>query len=273
MSQTIDTRSRRALLASGLAALGAGIAATFGRSAPARAEGEGMVVGGEYFTATSRTYLKNAANNDDVFVAVTTGTGKGVWGKNDGGGTGVYGQVTNAGYGVQGIADLGIGVAGTSVSNFGVFGSSTATFGVYGTSVSSAGVKGTSDRNFGVVGVSTSGTGVTGSSGTGHGVEGFTATGFAISGIAFDSGFALATRGRVLHTDISGVATIPIGKTSVTVHTYVNVVPAAFVLLTPNANLGTRSLWYTTKPATDAITIHISTARTSATRIAWLLLG
>jgi hypothetical protein len=69
------------------------------------------------------------------------------------------------------------------------------------------------------------------------------------------------------------MATIPVGKTSVTVHPEVKVVPAAFVLLTPTTNLGTRALWYTSKPAADTITIHISSARTSATKIAWLLLG
>lgn len=242
-----------------------------------------MVVGGEYFTAQSRTYLKNSANNDDVFVSVTTGSGKGVWGKNDGGGTGVYGQVTNAGYGVQGIADVGIGVAGSSNSNFGVFGTSHDTFGVFGTSVSSAGIKGESSGDIGVLGVSTSGSGVegrsdsssgvSGSSGTGTGVAGFSASGFAVSGVSIGSGFALGTGGRVLHAGISGVATIPTGKTSVTVHPDVNVVASSFVLLTPNTNLASRSLWYTIKPATDAITIHIGSARTSPTRVSWLLLG
>jgi hypothetical protein len=45
------------------------------------------------------------------------------------------------------------------------------------------------------------------------------------------------------------------------------------VLLTPRVNLGARSLWYTIDSTGNTITIHISTARSSKTYIAWLLMG
>ena len=72
---------------------------------------------------------------------------------------------------------------------------------------------------------------------------------------------------------MSGVATIAAGNVSVAVSPGVNVTASSFVLLTPQANIGSRGLWYTTNPSAETITIHISSSRTSATKIAWLLTG
>jgi hypothetical protein len=51
------------------------------------------------------------------------------------------------------------------------------------------------------------------------------------------------------------------------------VTSGTFVLLTPKANIGTRALWFTTSTTNDRITIHMSSARSSSTKVAWLMLG
>ena len=71
----------------------------------------------------------------------------------------------------------------------------------------------------------------------------------------------------------SGVATITAGSTSKVVTPGVNVTSASFVLLTPKANLGGRSLWFTTNATQDKFTIRLSSSRGTATKVAWLLLG
>jgi hypothetical protein len=43
--------------------------------------------------------------------------------------------------------------------------------------------------------------------------------------------------------------------------------------LTPGANIGTRTLWLTTHPTKGTFTIHMSSSRTTATKVSWLLLG
>jgi hypothetical protein len=45
------------------------------------------------------------------------------------------------------------------------------------------------------------------------------------------------------------------------------------VLLSPKANLGGRDLWFTTNATANTFTIRMSSARTSSTPVAWLLLG
>ena len=76
-----------------------------------------------------------------------------------------------------------------------------------------------------------------------------------------------------LSLSTSGVATISAGLTSQNVAPGVDVTAYSFVLLTPMANLTGRDLWFTKNIASDTITIHLSSARTSATKISWLLLG
>jgi hypothetical protein len=53
----------------------------------------------------------------------------------------------------------------------------------------------------------------------------------------------------------------------------INVTSSSFVLLTPKTNIGSRALWFTTDPAGNKFTIHMSSSRSSGTRVAWLLLG
>ena len=86
------------------------------------------------------------------------------------------------------------------------------------------------------------------------------------------SGLALQAAGRAKFST-SGVASIPSGSTSLLVSPGVNVTASSFVLLTPKTNIGARALWFTTDPAADTFTIRMSAAKTSTTRVAWLLLG
>lgn len=250
-----EQRTRRSLLTAGLGAVGVAVASMLGRTAPVRAEGEAIVVGGEYSSVQSRTYLKNQVGTnapDDVFVAVTTGYGKGLWGKSDGGGIGVMGQASTTGYGVQGVSPSGIGVHGSSVYNHGVMGhsdASNAKAGVYGTGVT--GVLGEAEGQ------------------DGRGVLGRSQNGRALMGQSSD-GYGLHVNGRT-HLSTSGVASMRAGTTSVNV-TGMPVSATSFVLLTPMANLGTRSLWFTLNPASDLFTIRLSSARPAATKVAWLLL-
>jgi hypothetical protein len=126
----IDTarpQTRRALLAATVGSLAAVVAQALGRPIPARAEGETVKVGGEYWNATSRTYIRNQTNHDQVFVAHST--------------------------------RQGVGVTGMSANANGVVGSSNVQFGVHGKSASNAGVVGTSTSGHGVIGSSTKGYG------------------------------------------------------------------------------------------------------------------
>jgi len=143
--------------------------------------------------------------------------------------------------------------------------------GVEGSSDSYVAVRGTSNSNIGVVGASTSYFGVRGSSTSGDGVHGYSGSGNGVLAQTL-TGYALHTDGR-LSIGTSGVATIPAGSTFKTVTPFVDVTAGSFVLLTPMADLTGRDLWFTKDIASDTITIHLSSSRTSATKVSWLLLG
>lgn len=202
--------SRRALLAGALGGVGAWAAAAVGRASPVRAEGEPIVVGGVYTTATSVTRLRNQVNDETVFSARSDGEGDGVDGR----------------------SGSGFGVSGTSTSGYGVFGGS----------------------------------------GRGRGVFGASNSGIGVQAVSPD-GLALLTDGAVQFQLISGVATVPAGATGVTVRMNVNVTSSSFVLLTPKANIGSRSLWFTTQPADNRFRIHLSQSRAANTKVAWLMLS
>jgi hypothetical protein len=245
------------------------------RANPVRAEGETIVVGGEYDTATSRTLLRNQANSNSVFQA----------------------RSDSFGVGVAGVSAYGAGVAGASTDGNGVYGSSTSGFGVLGYSVDSTGVHGTAGggsagvrgenegtgltgigvhgshagSGWGVLGYTPSGVGCFGSTDAGTGVRGHSESGTGLYGTTA-SGFALRTSGRTKFST-SGVVGIKAGTTSKTVMPGVDVTSSSFVLLTPKTNLGGRALWFTTNPAANTFTIRMSSARSSGTFVAWLLLG
>jgi hypothetical protein len=246
-------KSRRAVLAGALGGLGAWAASAVGGASPVRAEGENIVVGGEYSSAESVTRLRNHANDATVFRAESAISGIGVWGLSNSY-TGVIG--TN-------FATDQPAIAGEALTNstgvLGYSGEATrpaarAKTGVYGHATQDSGSRG-------VWGRSNAGEGVRGQATSGIGGF-FTAT----------TGVALQTTGRTKFST-SGVAAIPAGSTSLVLEAIVNVTSGTFVLLTPKVDIGARRLWFTTNTADNTFTIRMSSARSSVTRVAWLLLG
>lgn len=215
-------------------------------------------------------------------------------------GTGVYGHSDGASVfedGVRGNAAYGRGVWGHGNNNYGVYGTSGFTTGVVGlgsadgasgvvgaSTGGGAGVVGTSGGGFnpgttipktGVFGQAyqAEGRGVHGSADEGHGVHGDAGAGSGVFGQAFfPDGYAFRGSGRVRFDKVSGLATIKAGTKSKTLTPGVAVTSDSFVLLTPRSNIGGRSLWFTTDPAADTITIHVSTSRSADTKVSWLLL-
>jgi hypothetical protein len=305
--------SRRALLVGALGGIGAVAAGAMNKVSPVRAQGEAMVVGGTYNDATTATILGNQSNVATVFLGQSTAGGVGVYGYSNTNfgvrgesvsGAGVRGVSTSS-IGVYGDSTTSVGVHGGSVSAAGVQGVSNSSIGVYGYSSNNVGVRGYNNAadqpavvawsgagstgligtsggtvppakpNTGVYGYASqdnTSRGVIGESPAGQGVRGETDTGVALHGSA-NNGYALRTSGRLKADKVSGVKTINAGLTSVTLNPGVKIRSSSFVLLTPRVKLGGRDLWYTTNSSAGTITIHLSATRTSATKIAWLLLG
>ena len=103
ISAPLSRSSRRALIAGALGGLGAWAAGVIGRAAPVRAEGENIVVGGEYLTAQSQTLIRNQTNGSAVFSAQSWSSGLAIYGKSDSG-TGVYGE-SFSGNGLVGVSN------------------------------------------------------------------------------------------------------------------------------------------------------------------------
>jgi hypothetical protein len=223
-------------------------------------------------------------------VAHQDATSRGVLGRSTAG-VGVQGEAVEDvanhpgiwGTGVIGLSGPGTGAvpAKTGVYGYaaqdaaarGVTGKTTAGRGVNGIATSGSGVYGHTDSGFGVEGIAASGYGVSGTSASNFGVFGHSDSSVAVYAEA-PAGIALQTVGRV-KLATSGIAIIPAGLSSVAVSPPfgVDVSIDSFVLLTPMANLGTRALWFTKNITLDTITIHLSSSRSSATKVSWLLLG
>jgi len=277
------SNSRRALLAGAIGGIGAVAAGAIAKVSPVRAEGETMVVGGEYTTATSQTALTNMANASTVLRAENTGAG-----------TGIYGG-SSSGYGVWGSSDSLAAVYGTGVSGTGVYATSSTGYGIRGLSgaaslpavlaqatggstglLATSGTKPAARAKTGVFGYADQDAmsrGVIGRSPAGQGLRGETVTGVGVYGKANKNGLAVRAYGRIKADKVSGVTTIPAGSTVVTVSPGVNVTSGSFVLLTPKANIGSRGLWFTTNASADTFRIRMSSTRSANTKVAWLLLG
>jgi hypothetical protein len=171
--------SRRAVLAGALGGIGAWAASAIGRGSPVRgAEGQAVVVGGDYAASTATGFTTTTANA-------------------------LYGT-SSSGIGVLGDSDSLIGVSGHSGSDAGVFGHSVLNIGVHGRSLSnnqpgtlgqsannSTGVLGASGADvpvpaakaktgvYGYAAQDNASQGVWGHSPAGNGVVGSTGTGYA----------------------------------------------------------------------------------------------
>lgn len=199
---------------------------------------------------------------------------------------GVVGESTG-GTGVSGWSSSGVGVRAQSSGSIGLVASGI-THAAYGSTHSTAhaaivgrslgndgGVIGYSGGVGDTVPSSASKTGVYGAANQGAGSRGVWGRSQSGSGVYGSSpnGYALRGSGRVRFDKVSGVATIPAGSTSKTIALDVNVTSSSFALLTPRSNLGGRDLWYTVNATANSITIRISSARSSNTAVAWLLVG
>jgi hypothetical protein len=252
--------SRRQLLAASAGGVLALLAAAIGRPVPARAaDGEAVVVGGEY---TSTTVTR-----------IATATARG---------TAIMGDSVS-GIAVHGVSGSYVGVWGESTSVMGVRGVSTSAAGVAGSSSSAAGVAGDSATGPGVVGQSPV-AGVVGTSAPGVAVRGETASGFGVYARADDgtglygrstSGFALRTNGRLKLEKASGTATVAAGARRAIVSPGLDLSATTKVLATLQGNAGGRTTVHrvAVDAATDTFTVYLTANATRSVRIAWLVLA
>lgn len=230
----LKPRSRRAILIGALGGLGAVAAHALGRPQVAAAANGDPILVGQVATGTLTTQLHYSSSFASGLYVKATSTG---------GGFGITGETSATGGGWAALRGDATGGGNT----YGVFGNAT------GTTGETVGVRG-----------------LTGSP-AGYGVHGFAGSGTGVKAES-NSGTALRVSGRAKFST-SGVATISAGTTSKTVTPNVNVTSESFVLLTPKTNIGSRALWFTTNPSGDTFKIHMSSTRSSSTRVAWLLLG
>jgi hypothetical protein len=196
-------------------------------------------------SAIGRANPVQAATGDPVTVDGSF-TGSGITQITTSGNSGFYGISSSVGAdAVRGHASASTGAA------WGVTGSTESTDG--GRGVSGSAIAGSGD-----------GVGVYGQSNSHAGVGVFATN--------FIGGVALKADGRT-KLSTSGVATISAGSASKTITPGVNVTSGSFVLLTPKVKLGGRDLWFTTDASGNKFTIHMSSSRSSGTKVAWLLLG
>lgn len=278
-----STRSRRAILAGAIGGIGAWAVAAAGVRTRVRAADGDPVLLGSANTSTATTQISNGSASNRVISVLSTN------------GTAVYAETTNA-TALEGVSNESTAIYGNSGSGIGVRGNSNGDAAVWGqTDATDAGavVGYASSDSTGVIGHSgtidvpparlgvgvyghaaqdADSRGVVGESPAGQGVRGETQGGVALYGTAA-TGYALRTSGRVRADGVSGVASIRAGSTSKTITPGVDVTSASFVLLTPKANIGSRALWFTTNATANTVTIHMSSSRSSSTKVAWLLLG
>jgi hypothetical protein len=262
MTQTA-TSTRRNLLSGAVAALTAAAAGVLSRAAPAAAEGETMRVGGDHFTATSATQLKNTTTDNDVFIATTTRAGRAVYGKSADG-IGVQGRTGS-------VSEGGVVGITSSENGYGVLGYNDKTL-IGGYLCRGAnGVEGRAKTGTGVLGDSRSGTGVLADSDDGVGLYAHSAGRVAAWISATGNALALRVSGPARFSQ-SGVATIPAGQDSVVVP-----VPTlralSFVLGSLQAyRAGIHLAAGIANPAEGTITLRTNQNVPSDTPVAWLVL-
>lgn len=173
--ETITRKSRRAVIAGALGGIGAWALAGVGKASPVHAEGQAVVVGGEYTDASSVTYIKNSSNDEVVIKGESAANGSGVYGQSATG-SGVT-AVSTSGFGLNALSTNGTGIrafgGGIAVDAQGT------TIGVQG-SGTTIGIAGTSDTGIGISAHSNHGIALAASTSDDEAVHGLsTATGKA----------------------------------------------------------------------------------------------
>jgi hypothetical protein len=300
---------RRAVLTAIGGAFAALVANAFGRPLPVRAEGETMHVGGDYLNATTATQLKNTTTDNDIFIATSTGSGRGVYGKSQSS-HGVEGRTDGAGqaglrgvtsrsdaYGVaamhepSGTAALlasrffgasgrcldGTGVIGVATTGTGVRGEGSH-FGVYGDSPI-VGVFGNAneDHGYGVYGQAdvVQGTGVSGIAlgDLGTGIHGEARGGYGVTAVALADvgGMALRVIGRAGFS-LSGVAVVAAGHDHVDIPVQA-VTTKSFVLATLQQHRPGIHIASAGRSVADKkVSIWLNSPAPSDTKVGWQLL-
>jgi hypothetical protein len=281
-------RTRRAVLAGVFGGL-VGVVAQAARPLTAAAEGETVKVGGDYYSATTRTTLKNSANDNDVFAAVTTGNGKALWGKSYAG-TGVYAQST-VGRAVYATSDRGPAVAAISTKGNAVDAGSVKGEAVHASSIDGIAVVARNEtfksrahlaeREVGVTGFG--GVGVFGD-GTEAGVGGYAKNGVGVDGQgrigiharAVAGGVALRVNGPASFNR-SGVGIVPAGTDRVNIAVaQTNIFPITdktFAIATLNLyRAGVHVDAAVCHPDSQLLTIRLSATVADDTPVGWMLL-
>ena len=189
--------------------------------------------------------------------------------------TGVYGEASQdaASRGVSGFSLAGQGVRGEATTGQGVQGIATSGIAVRGDSSGGTGVQGNATTTKGVHGVATTGIGVHGAAAGGQGVRGEATTGAGVQAVA-TTGVALAVSGRATFSR-SGKVTIPVGVTYIDVTVPGGLATGAIAFATLQYLrsgvyvMGARPNW----PTSGKLRIYLSKALTTATPVAWFVLG
>jgi hypothetical protein len=199
--------------------------------------------------------------------------------------TGVYGEASQdttsrgvsgfslSGQGVRGEATTGQGVQGIATTGQAVRGDTTGGTGVHGQATTGKAVRGVATTGDGVTGETTSGKAVRGVATAGDGVAGQATTGVGVRATA-TTGVALAVAGRATFSR-SGKVTIPVGVKyiDVTVPGGLASTAMAFATLQYLRSgvyvMGARPNW----PSSGKLRIYISKALSTATPVAWFVVG
>ena len=290
-------RGRRSLFVGTLTALGAWLA--HGPSHAAAAADGGPVLLGRLNEEESSTRIVNTTRSSTALVARAAGPGAiGLEGVSAAG-SGVHG-LSRDGNGVNGESVFGVGVSGHSIQpgSTAVSGDSTDGVGVQGGSHGGVGVQGNSQFGVAVRGGNVSETepaidgwaqngqtGVMGRSTSFDEFDPIKSPGhvgvFGVSdrpggrGVLARSrkGRALQANGRVRFST-SGVATVPVGASKVTVTPTFRVVTSAKVLATPQRDPGRGAAvrFVSIDSAANAFTVHLTRPVADPTPVAWFVL-
>ena len=273
MTTQTGPTTRRSVLAAVLGGL-AGVAAhAVGRPSRVLAEGEVIHVGDNHLTAETATYLKNSVNDADVFIAVTTGAGRSVYGTSTRG-YGLMGRTAGAAkagvHGVTGHFDA-MAVSGehTARGSFGALG--TDDKGVYGRVEDSDAYAVWGTCGPGAIG----GAAIHGVALAQHSnaIEGEASSAARYAGLFRHGGdgTALRVEGRTEFTR-SGVATIPAGANRVTVTPEGPVTNRSFVLATlQEARVGVHVAAGIPNATAGTVVIRLNQPVNAPTKVAWFI--